>query len=355
MKLKTESGRALRASAATAIAVCALTWSAGFANATLYQLSPNGLVVTGGSNPPANFEISSFNGGSVASEDVGIYANSDPNHTQLSTPMVTSIVEKGDTANPYYNAVTDPNVYTFIYQVTNASTVNFALLTLDGFGGYGVAFGEVIGSGWSQPVDVQMNNSAGTINFNPGIKEANGSSPPAVSDEIVLYTNATNYAAVADPVSWPSSTYHVSSYEPALAPTPEPSSLVLAVVGIDLSWPSWLAPTSGISSTCSTASLWPRQPLAPSPRKNAGPKGYLAFVCAALLGTCANRSFRPPIKKRRPGHSPPIRYPFAGTPTNWASIRDIRVSLHVGGSSLFAGYRKPDVGPEVPLCSRRFS
>lgn len=231
MKLTTESGRPLRRVAVMVAAACALAWSSGAANASLYQLSPNGLVISG-SNPPANYEIGSFNGGSVASESLGIYSNGPPAGSPLSTTTVTSIVEKGDTANPYYNAETDPNVYTFIFQISNATTTNFALLTLDGFGGYGVAYGEVAGSGWVQPVDVQMNNATGTINVNPGLKEANGSSPPAVSVEFVLYTNATNYAVVADPVSWPSSTYHVSSYEPALAPTPEPSSLILALIGM---------------------------------------------------------------------------------------------------------------------------
>jgi hypothetical protein len=227
MNLTAKLGRFLRGAAIAMMVLCAQAWTGEAANASLFALTPNenASTTTSITPPPlSTYEVGIPTGGTVVAETKGIYLTNPPN-TQYSNPTVTTTVEEGDPNNPYGSSA-----LSFIFQITNASTTSLLLLTVPGFSNYGPEYASYtggVGSGWVQPSAVQM-TGADNINFVIALKEANGSSPPAVSSELVVYTNATTYAAAADPVSWPASSYHVASY----VPTPEPSSLILASTGI---------------------------------------------------------------------------------------------------------------------------
>jgi hypothetical protein len=88
---------------------------------------------------------------------------------------------------------------------------------------------------------VQLTSSPANVDlpYNNTSFVAASSSTPKVSAEVVLYTNATNYRTDLDPVTWGlvgnsmGAIYSVPSYAPAAA-TPEPSSLILASIGMVL-------------------------------------------------------------------------------------------------------------------------
>jgi hypothetical protein len=140
---------------------------------------------------------------------------------------LTTIVDRDDPLNPYVNgaAGNNPNALTFIFQVANTSgNDSISQLSINGFS----AFDVYVGSVTSSPEKVPTYITPTSVTLNTGF-----TSQIAVggeSTQIVVETNATNYVATMDPVII-TQTDEAASYGPAVA-TPEPSSLILAAIGM---------------------------------------------------------------------------------------------------------------------------
>jgi len=246
MKLTREWDRPLRGAAFLALWMCALAWTGEVANASLFYLTSG----ASGSKTPLASNTSAEDIGwkpvpgtspadvaFTVAESAQVQLTAFPYTVQTNGPTLTTTVEEGDPNNPFYNAVTSPNVLSFIFQLSNPSTTTgINPLTINGFNNWSgdIAYGNWTGSGTVLPApQVQMTaaSTGGQIDIPFGassFKAPNGSTP-ILSVDVVLYTNATNYVAALDPVTW-GSVYSAPSYAPAAA-TPEPSSMVLAAIG----------------------------------------------------------------------------------------------------------------------------
>ena len=259
MKLTTEWSRSLRGIAVVVLSVCAVVWTDEAANAGLFSLTPGGLGTPGSTHAMAVAPA----GALAATESPYIQLTASPYTVQTGGPTLTSTVEVGDTQNPYYNAVTSPNVLTFIFQLTNPSTTSgIGYLSVNGFTGFSVSYGTWTTSGGLTPTPIVQMTSAPPndvidLPYSPVTFIAANNITPKVSAEVVLYTNATTYGPVLDPITWGNSAIYSA---PSYMPTPEPSSLILASIGII----SLLAlgrrrAGAGVSATVSKLSGHPRR------------------------------------------------------------------------------------------------
>jgi len=239
MKLTTEWGRILRGVAITLFLACALSWAGGIANASnLYNLIAGGthdLTTSAVIQSPLTTPDPEHDGLDV-SKSPNIQLTASPYTVQTGGPTVTSTVEEGDPNNPYVNGISgsNPAALSFIFEISNPSiSTGFGAFSIDGFTGWGIWYGSYVGAGTGSllPSFVSITGTPNVIDaaFGASNTKAANSETPAVSGELVLYTNATNYGTILDPITWGSAIYSAPSYMPAVA-TPEPSSLVLASI-----------------------------------------------------------------------------------------------------------------------------
>ena len=234
MKLTTEWCRSLRGAAVVVLVACALMWSSGAANASLINLTATGshTTATAAAISWAPVPSGTYDAGQTST----MVLTATPSTSFPSTIQLTSTVQVDDPNNPYVNGAISSNInaLTFVFQISDSNTLNgLGLLTLDGFGGFGIQYGNYTApsSGWLSPTPLVQNTGTPTVIdvfFAASSFKASGVNP-AVSVELALYTNATKYTTVLDPVTYGGSAIYSNL---AYRPTPEPSSLILASIGI---------------------------------------------------------------------------------------------------------------------------
>ncbi|HEX4147262.1 MAG TPA: PEP-CTERM sorting domain-containing protein [Pirellulales bacterium] len=234
MKLTTDWGRLLRGTAVVAILVCAISWTVEVANASSLPLplTPGTSI----SSAALGYAPAAAPSETNLSEANGLQLTASPYTSEPSTDTtLTAMVEEGDTHNPYVNgtAGTNPAALTFVFMLSNTNGSNgVGMLSIDGFTGWGVYYGSWVGTGTGAILPVpHVSMPLGSPSV-IDVPYAASSFKSGTSAEVVLYTNATNYGTVLDPVTWGGSAiYSAAAYMPAAA-TPEPSSLLLAVLGM---------------------------------------------------------------------------------------------------------------------------
>jgi len=269
MNLKCERGRGLRGAAVLAVLLCAIAGTEKTATASLVNLEPLSL------HNSASYSNSAFPSYSLTTPDTSgpqsggdivnplpvalssvLVSTSSINVTDLSysQPYTTSVasdgygatlyssVEEDDPDNPYVVAG-NAAALTFIYSISNSSTVGgVSALTLNGFGPYDNlwygTYTQSVPVGDRAPesnspslVDLVYTANPVVIGFTIGASgnEALSHGTTGETATFVLYTNATQYGLVWDPVTFAGIAANSGL---AYMPTPEPSSWILASIGM---------------------------------------------------------------------------------------------------------------------------
>jgi PEP-CTERM motif len=178
----------------------------------------------------------SVTGGTVVATNApgGVTVTSSSIPPSFTATLVSSVVE-GSTTNPFYNAVSSPDVLTFVYQFSNSAGSVDSLEFFD-VQSFGTALTDVGYNGslsGDTPYYVARDapSSADVIAFDFAISPI---APGESSALLIVNTNATNWAsvtaAIQDGANGNGASYAV--FAPTMTPTPEPASIVMMVLGL---------------------------------------------------------------------------------------------------------------------------
>jgi hypothetical protein len=223
MKLTSGFGRSLRGIAVLAVFACAVGWSHGETHASLLA-----------SGATISASAASDTGGTSEAQDIA--ASITPNGPTGLVGTLTSYVEVNDPSNPYYSP-SSPGELTFIFQIANlaSSASEIQTLSLNGFTGYSINASYITGAGLTAPLLISRPSGGGLdvvkFSFSPSNFAAG-----KTSTELVLQTNATQYTTATAAIN---GTGPLQGTAATFMPTPEPSSLMLASIGMVLLGLGW--------------------------------------------------------------------------------------------------------------------
>jgi len=216
MRLTSGIGKTLRGGVALLLVACGWAWIGGTAKASL---------LTSGSTIPAASRADT--GGTQEAQD--LTASIVPNGPSGLVGSLTSTVDVNDPSNPYYSP-SSPGELTFIFQIVDAagSSSSLQTLSLNGFTGFSIDASYISAAGETAPVLISRPDSGGVdvvkFSFSPS-----SFGPGTTSTELVLHTNATQYTTSTAAVN---GTGPLQGNAPTFQPVPEPSTVMLASLGM---------------------------------------------------------------------------------------------------------------------------